>query len=226
MGDIFASIQSGLLARGFSSDQALGITSGVYAEGGVSKNGAFNINPTSGAFGLGQWLGDRKQALFKFSGTTSPTFDQQLDYLASELRGGDKGGKAVLSASGTSNILDAYITKFMRPAKGAETTGDLTRGNSYLNGGGAGRDALTSFLGSTAGNGIADGLGSLGSALSAPGDAIDSATAKLVGGLDPSAWFQRIALAILAILLIGIALSMLAGKPALAIASKVPPIPV
>lgn len=61
-----------------------------------------------------------------------------------------------------------------------------------------------------------------GGILSAPGDAINS----FGESLDPSAWFARIAFGVLAILLIGVALFMLAGKPAIQIAGKLPPIPV
>lgn len=223
MTDYLTQITDGLVARGFTLPVATGATAGAYAEsGGVITA----TNPTSGAYGIGQWLGTRKTGLFQFAGTTSPTFNQQLDYLAYELKGGDAGGKAVTSQTTAVGALQAYITKFMRPAAGAETNGDLTRGNAYL-------AKVNSQANATIGDAIKNSLGSyagavsntLGEALAAPGDKLDAAKSSLIGGLGASDWFQRIAIAILAIILIAIALTMLAGKPALALAQKVPVVP-
>lgn len=118
-------------ARGLPDDQARGIAAGIHAEAGGDHTA---VNPTSGAFGLGQWLGPRKAELFKRYGS-NPTRQQQLEFLHWELQGGDHGGKAVLGARGEGRVLDAYIRKFMRPAAGAETTGDLQRGMAALGGG-------------------------------------------------------------------------------------------
>jgi hypothetical protein len=50
--------------------------------------------------GLGQWLGSRKDELFRRYGP-NPTRAQQIEFLAYELKGGDPGGKSVLSATRT-----------------------------------------------------------------------------------------------------------------------------
>lgn len=118
----------GLKKRGFSEGQALGIAAGIHAESASNPNAK---NPTSGAMGLGQWLGPRKEAIRKRFGG-NPTLEQQLDFLADELRGGDAGGKYVLSQSEPAKVLDAYVRKFMRPAAGAETDGDIARGMAAL----------------------------------------------------------------------------------------------
>jgi hypothetical protein len=89
------------------------------------------VNPDSGALGIGQWLGSRKAELQRRYGP-NPTLGQQLDFLAYELRGGDHGGKAVLAQGDEAAVLDAYIRKFMRPAAGKETSGDLSRGMAAL----------------------------------------------------------------------------------------------
>lgn len=121
-------IETYLQNQGLTPDQASGVAAGIQAESGSNPNA---VNPTSGAFGIGQWLGARQQALFAQYGS-NPTLQQQLDFLVSELNGGDVGGKAVLAQSSPLDTLTAYITKFMRPAAGAQTTGDLARGAAYL----------------------------------------------------------------------------------------------
>lgn len=115
-------------AKGYSDMQARGIAAGVAAEA-ASNHGA--RNPTSGAFGLGQWLGPRKAELIRRYGP-NPTRQQQLEFLHWELQGGDHGGRAVLRQGDEAGVLRSYIQDFMRPAKGAETTGDLQRGMAAL----------------------------------------------------------------------------------------------
>jgi hypothetical protein len=114
--------------RGYSQDVARGIAAGIYAE---SKGDPKAINPTSGAYGVGQWLGSRQRKLFEKYGS-DPTLFQQLEFMDYELRGGDHGGAAVRGARGERAALDAYIRRFMRPAQGAETSGDLQRGQAAL----------------------------------------------------------------------------------------------
>lgn len=114
--------------KGYPEAQARGIAAGIAAE---SRNNHGIVNPDSGAFGLGQWLGSRKAELIRRYGA-NPTREQQLEFLHHELQGGDHGGRHVLAASDEAGALDAYIRKFMRPAAGAETTGDLRRGLDAL----------------------------------------------------------------------------------------------
>lgn len=117
-----------LKSQGLTHEQARGVTAGAVAESRLNPNA---VNPTSGAFGIGQWLGSRKQELFRRYGR-NPTMQQQMEFLAWELKGGDHGGKHVLGAGSSQEALHAYITKFMRPAPGAETNGDLARGSAFL----------------------------------------------------------------------------------------------
>lgn len=123
------------LKKGYSLQHARGIAAGIYAESG---NNPFIENPDTKAFGLGQWLGPRKMGLMAKYGQR-PTKQQQLDYLHYELQGGDHGGAAVLAAQGEFAVLDRYVKKFMRPAKGGETSGDIRRGRAALAGSDAGR---------------------------------------------------------------------------------------
>lgn len=123
-----AEIEAYWRSRGYSADQARGITAGMYAESRLDPRA---VNPTSGAFGVGQWLGSRKAELFRRYGSR-PSLAQQLEFLAWELAGGDHGGAAVRAENTAGGVLDAYIRRFMRPAPGAETAGDLARGSRYL----------------------------------------------------------------------------------------------
>jgi hypothetical protein len=115
-------------ARGWTAPQARGIAAGAYAESRLDPNA---INPKSGAYGIGQWLGARKEELFRAFGPR-PTQAQQLAFMNYELRGGDRGGAAVQNAQTDTDALDAYIRRFERPAAGSETTRDLRRGNEAL----------------------------------------------------------------------------------------------
>lgn len=135
-----------LKSRGISDAAARGAVAGSIAESRLDPNA---INSSSGAFGIGQWLGPRKAALLARFGP-NPTFDQQLQFLASELLGGDRGGAAVVGAATPHDALNAYVTRFMRPAAGAETAGDLNRG----------RQALASLGVSPIDPGLASGAGS------------------------------------------------------------------
>lgn len=121
-------VEAGLRLRGVAPWTAQGVAAGSWAE---SLQDPTAVNPTSGAYGIGQWLGSRKAELFRRYGS-SPSAADQLDFLAWELGGGDYGGAAVLAQSSPAGALDAYIRRFMRPKAGAQTTGDLARGLRYL----------------------------------------------------------------------------------------------
>jgi hypothetical protein len=118
-----------LKAKGLDDAHAYGIAAGIAAEARGGDHTA--VNPKSGAMGLGQWLGSRKAELIRRYGA-NPSRAQQLEFLWHELNGGDPGGAHVLAAKDAGSVLDAYIRKFMRPAAGAETIGDLDRGMAAL----------------------------------------------------------------------------------------------
>lgn len=128
-GGVDPAIVDGLRRRGLSEVHARGVAAGIEAES--RSDHTVRGGHKGRAVGLGQWLGPRRADLFAKYGE-NPTRDQQLDYLAWELNGGDVGGKHVLAAQDEGSVLDAYITKFMRPAPGVETTSDLDRGRTAL----------------------------------------------------------------------------------------------
>ena len=122
--------------KGLSDQVALGIAAGINAESGNNPNA---VNPKSGAMGLGQWMGSRQKGLLAQYGP-NPSKSEQLNYLWHELKGGDRGGPAVLAANDAPTALGLYVTKFMRPKAGSETEGDLARGlgairSGYADGG-------------------------------------------------------------------------------------------
>lgn len=115
--------------KGYSLEQAKGIAAGVFAET-ANNHKAFNPDGGGqGAFGLGQWRGPRLQALRERFGQ-NPSKTQQLEFLHSELQGGDKGGPLVTAKKNAKATFESYIKDFMRPGGGAG--GDLRRGYQAL----------------------------------------------------------------------------------------------
>ncbi|MBS0360516.1 MAG: hypothetical protein JSR98_03980 [Proteobacteria bacterium] len=114
---------------GFTATQAAGMAAGAFAESRLNPNA---VNPKSGAFGIGQWLGQRKAELFKRYGP-NPSFEDQLSFMGWELLHSEKkAGQAIAGTDTSRDALNAYVEKFMRPAPGAETAGDESRGSRFL----------------------------------------------------------------------------------------------
>lgn len=138
-------------SKGYSDAHARGIAAGVAAESAsnhgatgprVDARGRPMQNP---GHGLGQWVSADRRANFKKRfgiDITQSTRQQQLEFLHWELQGGDAGGAKVLRQVDEASVLRSYIEDFMRPAKGAETIGDLKRGMAAL-----GRDVAELDLG-------------------------------------------------------------------------------
>ena len=77
---------------------------------GESKLNAKAVNPTSGAFGYAQWLGDRKKKLFAKYGN-NPTEEQQLEFIWEELNTSERRAFEELLQTKT---VDGAINSFMR----------------------------------------------------------------------------------------------------------------
>jgi Phage tail lysozyme len=125
-------ILAGLQTRGVPEPIARGIAAGIHAESGSNPN-ALNTSTADGktAFGIGQWRGARQAALIDQYGP-HPTLDQQLDFLVSELHGGDPGGAKVLAQADEAAALHSYIHDFMRPKEGYQTDRDIASGMAAL----------------------------------------------------------------------------------------------
>ena len=81
---------TGLMSRGFTREEAAAIVGNLWAESGFNTGA---INPKSGAYGLMQWLGGRKDKLVQFArekGKSPADLSLQLDYIAWELKGGNQ----------------------------------------------------------------------------------------------------------------------------------------
>jgi len=120
------------IKKGYSKEQAAGIVAGMHAESKLDPNA---VNPDSKAHGIGQWLGSRRTDFKNKFGKdiTKSTFQEQLEFMEWELNNTEKkAGDKIKKASKAGEALDSYITKFMRPAKGLETSGDLRRGAAFI----------------------------------------------------------------------------------------------
>jgi hypothetical protein len=129
-----------LMLAGFSADQARGIHAGVSAEGGGAGFSSHVGAHGERAFGIGQWLGGRQKALFAKYGN-APSLQNQIEFLISELKGGDRGGASVRAGGGAQDTMIRYLRDFMRP-QGAhneryiDLVNDVKRGNNALRNGG------------------------------------------------------------------------------------------
>lgn len=72
--------------KGLTENQARGILGNLLQESNGNPNA---MNKTSGAYGIAQWLGDRKKNLF-YRYNNAPTLDQQLEYIWEELNLNEK----------------------------------------------------------------------------------------------------------------------------------------
>lgn len=106
---------AGLTQRGFTKEEAAAIVGNLWAESGFDTGA---VNPSSGAYGLMQWLGGRKDKLVQYAsekGKPVTDVNLQLDYIAWELRGGN-----------------SYETsQFQKAMAYGETVQDKTRGFAY-----------------------------------------------------------------------------------------------
>lgn len=87
--------------KGLSEAQSRGIVGNLIQE---SNGNHTSVNRSSGAFGLAQWLGPRKQRLIQKYGT-NPTIPQQLEFIWEELNSTE--GKAFQKLLNTNTIADA-----------------------------------------------------------------------------------------------------------------------
>jgi hypothetical protein len=108
-------LMSGLVQRGFTKEEASAIVGNLWAESGFRTTAT---NPTSGAFGLMQWLGGRKSRLYAYAaeqGKQVTDVNLQLDYIKWELKGGN-----------------AYETaQFQKAMAYGSSVADKTRGFAY-----------------------------------------------------------------------------------------------
>lgn len=85
------------MSKGLTDFQAAGLVGNLMRESGMNHR---SKNSGSGAYGLAQWLGSRKKALFNKYGN-NPSFQNQLDFIWHELNTSHKSGLKYLRRSKT-----------------------------------------------------------------------------------------------------------------------------
>lgn len=84
-------IAQSLVKKGWTPEQAAGIAGSLLQESGGNEKA---VNKTSGAEGIGQWLGVRKKNFEKYAGHSlaQSTLDEQINFMNYELTQGDERG--------------------------------------------------------------------------------------------------------------------------------------
>lgn len=85
------------MSKGLTREQAAGLVGNFMRESSMNIT---SLNPYSGAYGLGQWLGGRKKKLISMYGN-NPTFQNQLDFTWHELNSSHKNGLRMIKQSKT-----------------------------------------------------------------------------------------------------------------------------
>lgn len=104
------------LSRDWTREQAAGIVGNLSRES-AGLNPSI-VNPTSGAYGIAQWLGDRKKKLFEMYGP-NPSLEQQLEFVDYELKGGEPSvrdaGPLLKKAKTVQEATSIMAHKFEKP---------------------------------------------------------------------------------------------------------------
>lgn len=102
------------MSKGLPAYQAAGIIGNLIGESNLDHTA---VNKSSGAYGLAQWLGSRKTALFNKYGK-NPTFDQQLNFLWDELQSSEKRAfDSLRSAKTIEAATNSFMRNFERPSE-------------------------------------------------------------------------------------------------------------
>lgn len=120
-------------AAGWTKAQLQGISAGLYAESRLDPKA---VNPTSGAYGIGQWLGRRQRDFATVMGRPlqGSSFEDQAKFLMWELSHTEKrAGDMIRRQSTAQGALAAMLQYYERP--GAGLGGDYARGSAYLGAG-------------------------------------------------------------------------------------------
>ena len=121
------------IGKGLTAVQAAGIAGNFFAESGLQLN---IVNPSSGAYGLAQWLGSRKQNLFEFASSRGESvgnisLETQLEFTWSELQSFKSLGLADLKAQNTvEDAATSFVNLFERPST-AEIAQSLNKRIAY-----------------------------------------------------------------------------------------------
>ena len=99
--------------KGLDKNHAVGIVANLMQESGLNAKA---VNPNSGAYGIAQWLGDRKKKLFNKYGN-NPTYEQQLEYVWEELNSTEKIAlNKLLSTKSYAEATNSIMNHYERPS--------------------------------------------------------------------------------------------------------------
>lgn len=105
-----------LVSMGWTEQQAAGIAGSFMQE---SRGRADAQNPSSGAYGLGQWLGSRRKDFEAWSGhpLEGSTLDEQLRFFQYEVTNGKEqaAGRRLRAATTAAEAADAHSKYYERP---------------------------------------------------------------------------------------------------------------
>ncbi len=102
------------VGKGLQPYQAAGIVGNLMGE---SKLNPSAVNPTSKAFGIAQWLGDRKKKLFAKYGN-NPTEEQQLEFIWEELNTSERRAfEELLQTRTVDGAINSFMRHFERPSQ-------------------------------------------------------------------------------------------------------------
>ena len=101
-------------SKGLSAYHAAGIVGNLMGESNLNHTA---INKSSGAYGIAQWLGNRKKKLFSKYGN-NPTFEQQLEFVWEELNSDEKSAyNRLLQTKSVDEAINSFMQHFERPSK-------------------------------------------------------------------------------------------------------------
>lgn len=127
-------------SQGYSNEAISAIMGNIYAESGYRTDA---VNPNGGAFGLVQWLGTRKDALYNYAqskGTSPSDLKTQLEFIHKELMEMAGGADFAKSTKDVATLTRWFMDRYERPseAEKAQSIGTRLDGankafNSYKN---------------------------------------------------------------------------------------------
>lgn len=101
-------------SKGLNAHQAAGIVGNLLGESNLNPEA---VNPTSKAYGIAQWLGDRKKKLIAKYGN-KPTFEQQLEFVWEELNSSEKSAyNKLLQTKNVDEAINSFMKHFERPSQ-------------------------------------------------------------------------------------------------------------
>lgn len=210
------------VGQGYSSVGASAVVGNLYGESGLNPNA---VGDSGLARGLAQWHPNRQAQFPNFSGSS---FNDQLGFVNSELK--NKFPNLLKEINNTNNLHDAtyaFMRRFEAPANDSSFGKRLGAAQNVINGLGGNLASATTAAGSTIKTGVGDAIvAGLNLFVPGSGDAVKGL--DTVGGFGifgGKSWvdqikdwfsnghfFQRLAIGILALLLIGGALYLLGNK--------------